>query len=129
MRDVGLDVEWQVIYGREEFFNSTKLMHNALQGNPQDLTEEQWATWTQYNEMNARELSRGLGRLHRARPAAGRAATSSRPRRPRAGCGAATSTSRRRTRGRWSGCCPYIEDYPASLFHVAATCRPGWTAG
>ena len=42
MKDVGLDVEWQVIYGREEFFNATKLMHNALQGNPQDLTEEQW---------------------------------------------------------------------------------------
>ena len=39
MRDVGLDVEWQVIYGREEFFNATKLMHNALQGNPQDLTD------------------------------------------------------------------------------------------
>ena len=34
MRDVGLDVEWQVIYGREEFFNATKLMHNALQGAP-----------------------------------------------------------------------------------------------
>src|SRR5215207_4285361 len=59
MRDVGLEVEWQVIYGREEFFNSTKLMHNALQGHPQDLTEEQWATWQQYTEMNARELSAG----------------------------------------------------------------------
>ena len=34
MRDVGLEVEWQVIYGREEFFNATKLMHNALQGAP-----------------------------------------------------------------------------------------------
>src|SRR5438445_13822310 len=57
MRDVGLECDWQVIYGREEFFNATKLMHNALQGSPQDLTEEQWATWLQYNEMNARELS------------------------------------------------------------------------
>src|SRR4051794_41213653 len=56
MRDVGLEVEWQVIFGREEFFNATKLMHNALQGSPQDLTEEQWATRFQYNEMNAREL-------------------------------------------------------------------------
>jgi len=34
MRDVGLDCEWHVIYGREEFFNATKVMHNALQGNP-----------------------------------------------------------------------------------------------
>src|SRR3982750_4651753 len=59
MRDVGLDVEWHVIYGREEFYNATKLLHNALQGAPDDLSEEQWRTWAQYNEMNARELSRG----------------------------------------------------------------------
>ena len=59
MRDVGLDAEWQVIYGREEFFNATKLMHNALQGNPQDLSEEEWEIWEQYNEMNARELTEG----------------------------------------------------------------------
>ena len=32
MVDIGLDCEWQVIYGREEFFNATKVMHNALQG-------------------------------------------------------------------------------------------------
>ena len=72
MRDVGLEVEWQVIYGREEFFNATKIMHNALQGNPQDLTEEQWATWSQYNEMNARELSRGwdVCIVHDPQPAA-----------------------------------------------------------
>ncbi len=56
MRDVGLDCEWQVIYGREEFFNATKLMHNALQGAPQDLSEEQWAIWRRYGEINAREL-------------------------------------------------------------------------
>ena len=34
MRDVGIDADWQIIFGREEFFNATKLMHNALQGNP-----------------------------------------------------------------------------------------------
>ena len=72
MRDVGLECEWQVIYGREEFFNATKLMHNALQGAPQDLDEEQWSTWLSYNEMNARELSRGVGCVPGARPAAGR---------------------------------------------------------
>ena len=59
MRDVGLDCEWQVIYGREEFFNATKLMHNALQGNPHDLSPEEWEVWERYNEMNARELNAG----------------------------------------------------------------------
>jgi trehalose synthase len=57
MVDVGLECEWQVIYGREEFFNATKLMHNALQGSPDDLTPEQWDTWRRFNEINARELS------------------------------------------------------------------------
>src|SRR5438270_8431089 len=72
MLDVGLEVEWQVVYGREEFFNVTKIMHNALQGNPQDLTEEQWDTWSRYNEINARELSEGWHAciVHAPQPAA-----------------------------------------------------------
>ena len=59
MRDAGLETEWHVIYGREEFFNATKLMHNALQGSPQDLSPGEWAVWERYNDMNARELSSG----------------------------------------------------------------------
>ena len=118
MRDVGLDCEWQVIYGREEFFNATKLMHNALQGAPQDLDEEQWATWRRYNEMNARELSERLGRVPRARPAAGGAVQARARRRPRAGCGAVTSTCRRPTRRRSRSCCPTSRTIPQSLFHM-----------
>ena len=57
MRDVGIEAEWQVMLGREEFYNVTKLMHNALQGNPQGLTPEQWQVFAKYNEMNAAELS------------------------------------------------------------------------
>jgi trehalose synthase len=56
MRDVGLEAEWQVIIGREEFFNATKLMHNALQGNPQDLDREEWHVYDKFNEINAAEL-------------------------------------------------------------------------
>jgi trehalose synthase len=56
-RDIGLEAEWQVIIGREEFFNATKLMHNALQGNPLDLSPSEWKTYEAYNEMNARQLS------------------------------------------------------------------------
>jgi trehalose synthase len=72
MRDVGIEAEWQVIVGREEFFNATKLMHNALQGNPQDLTDEEWATWQRYNEMNAEMLSEGwdVVIVHDPQPAA-----------------------------------------------------------
>ena len=56
MKDVGIEAEWQVITGREEFFNATKLMHNALQGNPQDLNQGEWAVWEQYNHINAEAL-------------------------------------------------------------------------
>src|ERR687883_55216 len=45
MRDAGLDVEWRIIHGQDEFFNVTKTIHNALQGNPQGLTAEQEATY------------------------------------------------------------------------------------
>jgi len=32
LRDVGLEAEWQVIQGSDEFFSVTKTVHNALQG-------------------------------------------------------------------------------------------------
>ena len=38
MRDAGLDTEWRVIYGQDEFFDVTKAIHNALQGDPTGLT-------------------------------------------------------------------------------------------
>jgi len=56
MKDVGLEASWQVILGREEFFNATKLLHNALQGDPRTLTPTDWELFEHYNEMNARSL-------------------------------------------------------------------------
>ena len=56
MRDIGLDASWQVIMGREEFFNATKLLHNSLQGDPNTLTSNEWELFDHYNEMNARSL-------------------------------------------------------------------------
>ena len=35
MRDAGLDAEWRIIRGADEFFDVTKTIHNALQGSPQ----------------------------------------------------------------------------------------------
>jgi len=56
MGDAGLDVEWRIIRGADEFFGATKTIHNALQGSPQDLTPEQEEVYRKYNELNAREL-------------------------------------------------------------------------
>ena len=56
MRDVGLECDWQIVIGREEFFNVTKMLHNALQGNPHSLTVEDWEIYNRYTDLNAREL-------------------------------------------------------------------------
>jgi trehalose synthase len=56
MQDAGLDVEWRIIRGADEFFAATKTIHNALQGNPQGLTEEQRQCFLRFQELNAREI-------------------------------------------------------------------------
>ncbi|HWN73095.1 MAG TPA: glycosyltransferase [Solirubrobacterales bacterium] len=56
MRDVGLDAHWHVIFGKEEFFNATKLLHNSLQGAEETLSDEQWAIFDEINQMNAEGL-------------------------------------------------------------------------
>jgi trehalose synthase len=56
MTDIGLDAHWQVILGREEFFNVTKLMHNSLQGDRRSIDDQQWEVFEAYNAMNAQDL-------------------------------------------------------------------------
>jgi trehalose synthase len=53
MRDVGIDAHWQVIFGKEEFFNATKLLHNSLQGADETLSAEQWEVFDEINTINA----------------------------------------------------------------------------
>src|SRR5204863_2188197 len=56
MADAGVEVEWRIIRGAEEFFNVTKTIHNGLQGNPQGLTDDQMEIFRRYNELNAAEF-------------------------------------------------------------------------
>ena len=56
MRDAGIDAHWHVIFGKEEFFNATKLLHNSLQGAPETLSDEQWALFDEINAANAEGL-------------------------------------------------------------------------
>jgi trehalose synthase len=118
MKDVGLDCEWQVIYGREEFFNATKLMHNALQGNPQDLSADEWETWERYNEMNAREIAPGwdVALIHDPQPAAMLSLVPEKARGWVWRCHIDLSTPNAATIERLL---PYITEYPQSLFHTA----------
>jgi trehalose synthase len=56
MRDAGLDAHWHVIFGKEEFYNATKLLHNSLQGAEETLSNEEWALFDEINAINAEGL-------------------------------------------------------------------------
>jgi trehalose synthase len=72
MADVGLGVEWRIIQATEGFFDVTKTIHNALQGNPEGLTEEQQEIYRRCNAENARLLDGDYDIIivHDAQPAA-----------------------------------------------------------
>jgi trehalose synthase len=124
MVDVGLQAEWHVIYGREEFFNATKVMHNALQGNPQDLTPEQWDTWRRYNEINARELSSDwdVCIVHDPQPAAIASLVPNKARNWVWRCHIDLSTPNPAT---LEQLLPNVTEYPASVYHMQAYVPPG----
>src|SRR5918911_1522526 len=56
MADAGLEVEWRIIRGADEFFGVTKTIHNALQGDPRSLTAEQVEIFRRYQALNAEQL-------------------------------------------------------------------------
>jgi trehalose synthase len=53
MRSVGLEAEWRVISGADDFFVTTKAMHNALQGMDLELTNAMRAAYLHANVDNA----------------------------------------------------------------------------
>ena len=117
MKNVGIEAEWQVIYGREEFFNATKLMHNALQGNPLDLSPSEWRTWEEYNEMNAQQLEGGWDVIivHDPQPLAVRRHVPDKAKSWVWRCHIDLSTPHKPTIDRVT---PYIEEYDASVWHL-----------
>ena len=56
LRDVGLDAEWQVIHGTDEFFAVTKTVHNALQGADVEWTAQMEQVYLERVLNNALQL-------------------------------------------------------------------------
>src|SRR5205814_8614595 len=59
MQDAGLEVEWRIIRGQEEFFNVTKRIHNGLRGAAEGLSAEDMALFLRYQELTAAECEDG----------------------------------------------------------------------
>ncbi|MBI2862219.1 MAG: glycosyl transferase family 1, partial [Chloroflexi bacterium] len=53
MNDLGLAADWQVMKGADEFFQVTKVMHNALQGMFIPWLPQMQDIWLRYNQLNA----------------------------------------------------------------------------
>jgi trehalose synthase len=57
LESVGLEAQWEVITGNEEFFSTTKAFHNALQGQEQRISPEMLQNYLEINRENGKRLS------------------------------------------------------------------------
>jgi len=60
MQELGIEAQWEVITGTDEFFVCTKSMHNALQGNAIDIPERLLHLYEETNARNAERLREKL---------------------------------------------------------------------
>jgi trehalose synthase len=56
MNALGIETGWRLVQGTPEFFSCTKKLHNMLQGDTVDLTDEEKATYEQVTFENALRL-------------------------------------------------------------------------
>ena len=72
LREIGIDARWEVIEGDERFFDITKKIHNALQGNPEKITKDMWQYHFEVNRRSAAkiDLDADAVLIHDPQPAA-----------------------------------------------------------
>ncbi|MEM0165761.1 MAG: glycosyl transferase family 1, partial [Saccharolobus sp.] len=56
MKELGLNVDWKVIKGDDEFFNVTKSFHNALQNGIGNVNENHFKIYEKWQEINLSEI-------------------------------------------------------------------------
>jgi trehalose synthase len=56
LNDIGIETHWDVIQGKDEFFQVTKSFHNALHGAPTKITNEMYEIYLEYTKANRRKL-------------------------------------------------------------------------
>ncbi len=70
LRELGVNARWDVIKGDEQFYSTTKKMHNGLHGVEVVITPEEWEHFLQTNRQNAAEMSfaRDITYIHDPQP-------------------------------------------------------------
>jgi trehalose synthase len=71
LRELGIDARWEVIEGDARFFDITKKIHNALQGNPEKITQKMWQYHYEVNRKNSEKFDLGADAvlIHDPQPA------------------------------------------------------------
>jgi trehalose synthase len=71
LRDLGIDARWEVIKADAKFYDTTKKIHNALQGHEERFTAEMWDHHLEVNRQNAEKLDLGADAvlIHDPQPA------------------------------------------------------------
>ncbi|HEV2350169.1 MAG TPA: glycosyltransferase [Terriglobia bacterium] len=59
LKELGLDIRWDVITGGNDFFEITKAFHNALHGGPYEERHHDFETFLAYNEQNRARMQFG----------------------------------------------------------------------
>lgn len=71
LTELGIDARWEIIEGDGRFFDITKKIHNALQGNAESITDDMWHYHFEVNKRNAKKLDLGADMvlIHDPQPA------------------------------------------------------------
>ncbi|MBI3995555.1 MAG: glycosyltransferase [Nitrospirae bacterium] len=71
-RELGILARWEVLKGNPPFYDMTKRIHNALQGQGSEITPRMWEIHREVNDSNARQipLEADLVFIHDPQPAA-----------------------------------------------------------
>ena len=122
MAELGLDVSWDVLRGEDEFYAVTKKFHNAIQGDPIEITSTDLEIFLKWNRINEKEidLHGDFVIIHDPQPCAmieTKRATSRRPSGPGQKfiwrCHIDAANPNRRL---WNFLSTYIQRYDGSLF-------------
>ena len=124
-RSLGLDTHWLVMNGDAEFFKTTKVLHNALQGQKADISDQAWKHYFEVNHENFEASAQLLERadfvvVHDPQPAALLALA---PRRKGKWAWRCHIDLSRPTRQVWRRLFRFVEGYDASVFSLAAFSR------
>lgn len=57
LTELGIDARWEIIEGDNDFFDITKKIHNAMQGNPEKITKKMWEYHLDINKRNADNIN------------------------------------------------------------------------